>query len=135
MPLGVQRSRSDLRASASSRMVEHDAQHLSDEEKTTVVAHSRYGVVASQLAEIAPSKIARTIYLASFMLPNDRSVADHYRAYTDSKLQPFVDINRLGMWDWLRPEGCRVVLHHDCSDDENKLAASLLCREPFRPAI
>lgn len=118
-----------------SRLVEHAAQHLSDDEKTTVVAHSRYGVVASQLAEIAPSKIARTIYLASFMLPNNRSVADYFRADTDSKLQPFVDINRLGMWDWLRPEGYRDVLYHDCSDDDNQLAASLLCREPLRPAI
>ena len=34
-----------------SRMVEHAAKHLSDKEQTTVVVHSRYGVLASQLAK------------------------------------------------------------------------------------
>lgn len=118
-----------------SRMVEHAAKHLSDEEQTTIVVHSRYGVLASQLAERAPSKIARTIYLASFMLPNGKSIVDYFRSDKQSKIQPFVDVNRMGMWDWLRPEGYRDVLYHDCSEDDNRLAASLLCREPLRPAI
>ena len=118
-----------------SRMVEHAADHLADDQQTTVVVHSRYGVVASQLAEMAPSKIARTVYLASFMLPNGKSVANYFRSDTDSKIQPFVDVNRIGMWDWLRPEGYRDVLYHDCSEDDYQLAASLLCKEPLRPAI
>src|SRR5690606_33987560 len=33
--------------------------------KTTIVVHSRSGIVASSLAERAPDRIARTIYLAS----------------------------------------------------------------------
>ena len=118
-----------------SRMVEHVADHLSNEEQTTIIVHSRYGVLASQLAEKAPAKIARTIYLASFMLPHGRSVANYFQSDADSKIQPFVDVNRLGMWDWLRPEGYRDVLYHDCSEDDYQLAASLLCREPLRPAI
>lgn len=118
-----------------SRMVDHVANHLSVEEQTTVIVHSRYGVLASQLAERAPSKIARTIYLASFMLPNGRSVSNYFQSDADSSIQPFVDINRLKMWDWLRPEGYKDVLYHVCSEDDHQLAASLLCKEPLRPAI
>ncbi len=118
-----------------SRMVEHVEDYLSDAEQTTIVVHSRYGILASQLAERAPSKIAQTIYLASFMLPNGRSVANYFKSDTDSLIQPYVDVNRIGMWDWLRPEGYKDVLYHDCSEDDHQLAASLLCREPLRPAI
>lgn len=108
---------------------------MPEDQTTTIVVHSRYGVLASQLAELAPERIARTIYLASFMLPNGKAVADYFREDRDSQLPPFVDINRLGLWDWLRPEAYRHVLYHDCHDEDNALAASLLCREPLRPAI
>ena len=118
-----------------SGMVDQAARLLLPDEKTTVVVHSRYGVVASQLAERFPERIERTIYLASFMLPNGKSVADYFQTDTDARIGQFVDLNRLGMWDRLRPEGYRDVLYHDCSDDDNSLAASLLCREPLRPAI
>ncbi len=118
-----------------SQMVKETAKLLHSDEPTIVVVHSRYGVLASQLAEQMSGKISRTIYLASFMLPNKTSVADYFQSDKHSKIGSFVDINRLGMWDWLRPEGYREVLYHDCSDDDNQLAASLLCREPLRPAI
>lgn len=117
------------------RMVAAARGALPADRKTTLVVHSRYGVLASQLAQLAPDRIARTIYLASFMLPDGTAVADYFREDRDSRLPPFVDINRLGMWDWLRPEAYRDVLYHDCSDEDNALAASLLCREPLRPAI
>ena len=116
-------------------MVDSARAALPADRKTTVVVHSRYGVLASQLAEIAPEQIERTIYLASFMLPDGKSVADYFQTDRDSRLGPYVDINRLGMWDWLRPEAYRECLYHDCDDDDNALAASLLCREPLRPAI
>ena len=108
---------------------------LPKDRPATVVVHSRYGVLASQLAELVPERISRTIYLASFMLPNATCVADYFRADADSRIGPYVDVNRVGMWDWLRPDGYREVLYHDCNDDDNALAASLLCREPLRPAI
>ncbi len=108
---------------------------LPTDQKTVVVAHSRYGVLASQLSEMAPERIARCVYLASFMLPGGKSVASYFSSDTDSQIGPFVQVNRLGVWDRLQPEAYRQVLYHDCSEDDNALAASLLCREPLRPAI
>jgi pimeloyl-ACP methyl ester carboxylesterase len=116
------------------RMTRAAERALSPTEKTTVVVHSRYGVVASALAERAPDRIARTIYLASFMLPSGRRVLD-YVPDRHSLLFRKVDVNRLAMWDWLRPEACRDALYADCSDDDVALARMLLVREPIRPAL
>ena len=118
-----------------SSLVKSAAAFLPEGQKTVIVAHSRYGIVASQLAELFPDRIERVIYLASFMLPPGRSVAAYFRTDRDAMIGSFVDISRAGMWDALRPEGYREVLYHDCSDEDNELAASLLCREPLRPAI
>lgn len=102
--------------------------------KTTVVVHSRNGIVASTLAERAPDRIARTIYLASFMLPNARRVLD-YVPDKQSLMPGNVTINRLALWDWLNPKAYREALYADCSDDDLALANALLVREPVRPAL
>jgi pimeloyl-ACP methyl ester carboxylesterase len=103
-------------------------------EKTTIVVHSRYGIVASSLAEQVPDKIARTIYLASFMLPHGKRVLD-YLPDRDSLLARRVDINRLALWDWLQPEAYRDALYADCNSYDIALARALLVREPLRPAL
>lgn len=107
------------------RMVRAAEAALAPQGKTTVVIHSRNGIVASSLAERAPDRIARTIYLASFMLPDNRS----------SLLSGHVDVNRFAMWDWLRPEAYRDALYADCVEDDIALARALLVREPLRPAL
>ena len=116
-------------------MVEAARAVLPRDKKTTVVVHSRYGVLASQLAQLVPDQIERTIYLASFMLPDGKRVASYFRKDKGSILGPAVEINRIGMWDWLRPDIYREALYHDCNDDDNVLARHLLCREPLRPAL
>ncbi|MGH1352614.1 MAG: alpha/beta fold hydrolase [Methyloligellaceae bacterium] len=108
---------------------------LAKDRKTTVVVHSRYGIVASRLAELFPDRIERTIYLASFMIPAGQAVVDYFRADTGSLLRPGFELNRLGMWDWLKPEVYHEGLYHDCDEDDNKLAHMLLCKEPFRPVL
>lgn len=117
------------------RMTRAVARALPGAEKTVVVAHSRYGAVGSRLAEIAPERIARTIYLAAFMLAPGARVADAFRRDKGSALLPGLEINRLGLWDRLRPEVYREALYHDCDDDDVMLARLMLCREPLRPAI
>jgi pimeloyl-ACP methyl ester carboxylesterase len=116
------------------RMVRATEAALTPFGMTTVVVHSRYGIVASSLAERAPDKIARTIYLASFMLPHGKRVLD-YLPDRDSLLARRVDINRLALWDWLQPEVYRDALYADCSPDDIALARALLLREPLRPAL
>jgi len=116
------------------RMVDAAAAALAPQGKTVVVVHSRYGVVASSLAERAPDRIERTIYLASFMLPSGRRVLD-YVPDRDSMMPENVKINRLALWDALDPQAYREALYADCSDDDVELARALLVREPVRPAL
>ena len=116
------------------RAVDALASHLDARAKTTVVVHSRSGIVASMLAERAPELIARTIYLASFMLPSGKRALD-YLPDRESVLTRHIDVNRLGLWDRLRPEIYREGLYADCSDADVALSAALLTREPSRPAL
>lgn len=115
-------------------MVDAAAAALSHGEKTTIVVHSRNGIVASMLAERHPEKVARIIYLAAFMLPGGRRVLD-YLPDKGSLLTGKVDINRLALWDNLRPEAYRDALYADCSETDVALARALLTREPVRPAL
>ena len=116
------------------RAVDAVEAHLVRDAKTTVVVHSRSGIVASMLAERAPERIARTIYLASFMLPAGRRVLD-YLPDKGSLLTAHVSVNRLGLWDRLDPAIYREGLYADCSADDVALACALLTREPSRPAL
>lgn len=117
------------------RMVRSIAGYLPTDEKTTVVVHSRYGILASRLAELYPEKIERTIYLASFMIPSGKAVLEYFKADKDSLLRPGFELNKLGMWDWLKPEVYKEGLYHDCDEKDNMLAHMLLCPEPFRPVL
>jgi len=116
------------------RMVDAAERALAPQGKTTVVVHSRNGIVASTLAERAPGRIARTIYLASFMLPSGRRVLDYVP--DDRSMMPGnVAVNRVALWDWLNPKVYREALYADCSEDDVALANALLVREPVRPAL
>lgn len=116
------------------RMVDAAEAALPRDRKTVVVVHSRNGIVASTLAERVPDRIERTIYLASFMLPSGKRVLD-YVPDRDSMIPAHVEINRVGLWDWLKPRAYREALYADCSDDDISLCRSLLVREPVRPAL
>lgn len=107
---------------------------LPEEGTTTVVAHSRGGIVASALAERAPERIARTIYLAAFLLPDGGRVLDHWPD-PGSALPGRVKVDRLRLQDHLEPAAYREALYADCSADDLALAQALLGPEPVRPAL
>lgn len=115
-------------------MVRAVARKLPENARVTVVVHSRYGVLASALAELVPDKIRQTIYLASFMLANGKRVLDYLPDH-DSALNGHVDFDRARLSDRLRPEAYRTALYADCNDDDVDLAHQLLTREPSRPAL
>jgi pimeloyl-ACP methyl ester carboxylesterase len=117
------------------RRVRAVARHLDPREPTTIVVHSRYGVLATALAEAYPERIRRVVYLASYLLPSGARVADYFAEDHDSFIRPHVTIDRLGAWDWLAPAAYVEGLYADCSRDDVALAESLLCREPSRPAL
>lgn len=115
------------------RMVRAAERALAPAGKTTVVVHSRNGIVASTLAERAPERVERTIYLASFMLPTGRRVLDY--PDRDSAITRHIHVDRLAMRDRLDPAIYREGLYADCSEDDIALASSLLGPEPVRPAL
>ncbi len=118
------------------RAMAHDiGKHLRTDQKTTLVVHSRYGILASTLSDMFPDRIERVVYLASFMIADRQRAAGYFRADKASVLTPYVSISKSGMWDALHPDIYREGLYHDCSDDDVALASSLLCREPLRPAL
>jgi len=117
------------------RLVKQVGKFLPTNEKTTIVVHSRYGILASRLAETYPNRIERTIYLASLMLPTGKTAAEYFRLDTDSWLRSAFELNKVGMWDRLKPEIYREGLYHDCSDDDVALGHMLLAREPLRPIL
>ncbi len=116
------------------RMVRAAERMLSPHELTTVVVHSRSGIVASSLAERAPDRVSRTIYIASYMLPNRKRVLD-YLPDKHSLISRRIDVNRLALSDWLQPEIYRDGLYADCAIEDIALAQALLVREPIRPAL
>ena len=117
------------------RMAKAVGSLLPPEQTTTIVAHSRYGILASTLAEAFPDRIERVIYLASYMLPSGKRAAEYFRWDSGSYLAPWVTISKAGMWDRLDPEIYREGLYHDCNEEDNRLGLSLLGKEPLRPAL
>lgn len=116
------------------RMVRAAARALEPHTQSTVVVHSRNGIVASQLAELAPDRVARTIYLASFMLPAGRRVLD-YLPDRASAIARHIHVDRAALTDRLDPRLYREGLYADCSSDDVALADAMLVPEPIRPAL
>lgn len=117
------------------RMVDVVSRELDAEEPTTIVVHSRYGVVASAVAERFPSRVRRVIYLASFMLGDGERVLPYFQHDEGSHIRPFVKVSRAGLWDALDPAAWVEGLYADCSAEDVELASALLCREPSLPAL
>ncbi len=117
------------------RMVRAVAPVLRADDPITIVVHSRYGVLATALAEAYPDAVRRVVYLASYLLPSGRRASDCFAADRDSFLRPHVTVSRVGLWDRLAPEAYVEGLYGDCSRDDVELASRLLCREPSLPAL
>ncbi len=116
-------------------MVRHIGGTLRQDRQTTIVVHSRYGVLASAVSEAYPDRIKRVVYLAAFMIPHNRMAAPYFAADKGSLLQSHITVSKAGLWDALDPAIYREGLYHDCTGDDVTLASSLLCREPLRPAL
>lgn len=118
-----------------SDMVNSVMRQLPPDIRFTTLAHSRYGILASALAERFPERVERTIYLAAYMLRSGERAADQFRDDVGSKLRPGVHINRTRLWDGLKPNVYREALYHDCPVEDWMLGRLMMCHEPVRPAL
>ncbi len=104
------------------------------DEPVVVVAHSRGGIVASQVAEARPEKIAACVYLAAYLIPDGKRVLDYALTDRESVVIRNLDVDRERGCDMLRQEAFREGLYHDCDEDDVALANLLLSPEPILPA-
>ncbi|MEK6806551.1 MAG: alpha/beta fold hydrolase [Pseudomonadota bacterium] len=102
---------------------------------TLLVVHSRYGIVASTVAEMRPQKLSGVAYLASYMLRNGERASDFFARDKGSLLTPHVRISYATLTDRLDEAAYRPGLYADCSESDIALAKTLLTAGPSLPAI
>ena len=100
-----------------------------------LVAHSRYGIVISTVAEMRPAKLGGLVYLASYMLRSGERAADFFAKDKDSLIAPHVQVSKSTITDRLDEVAYRPGLYADCSEADVALAKSLLIAGPSLPAI
>lgn len=104
-------------------------------EPVILVAHSRGGIVISQVAEQRSEKIERLVYLASFLIPNGETVFQLAQNDHDSLIMQNLYLAEDNSWDMLKQTAFRDVLYADCDEDDISLANLLLTPEPIAPAV
>lgn len=102
-------------------------------EPVVLVGHSRGGIVVSQVAEARPSKVARSVYLAAFLIENGATMLDSAMTDRESLIVSNLVVDEAGGQHVLKREAFREALYHDCSDEDVALAAHLLTPEPNAP--
>lgn len=102
-------------------------------EPVVLVGHSRGGAVISQAAGLLPDRIRLLVYLAAYLLPAGRSVADEARADADSLVAANMIPATPGVTCTLRPQSVREAFYGACTAEDAALAAARLTPEPLRP--
>lgn len=109
-------------------------QHVCDiidktEGNIIIVAHSKNGIVASQVAECRANKIEKLIYLAAYLIPNGKTQAEYSIQDTNGVLKPFVTKFPELKAHTLQPEIYKEGLYHDCDDEIYQMARLILSHE------
>jgi pimeloyl-ACP methyl ester carboxylesterase len=104
-------------------------------EPVVLVGHSRGGIVISQAAELAPSRIAKLVYLAAYLLPPGTSLADAARADAGSLVPANMVPARSGLTCTLRAEVVREAFYGGCADADVEYARTRLAAEPLKPLV
>jgi pimeloyl-ACP methyl ester carboxylesterase len=100
---------------------------------STLLGHSRAGVLISRAAELAPEAIRRLVYLSAYLLPDGDSVAAESRRDHGSMLAAnMIPVTR-GVSCGLRDEVLREAFYADCSDADVEHARQRLSPEPLKP--
>lgn len=104
------------------------------EERVVLVAHSRGGIVASQVSEARPDRVASCIYLAAYAVSNGERVMEYALSDKDAIILRNLHVDREAGFDMLKREAFREALYHDCTDEDVALAELLLTPEPIMPS-
>ncbi len=104
-------------------------------EPVVMVAHSRGGIVASQVAELLPRGIRRLVYLAAYLLPSGQTIAAEARTDSESLIAPNMIPAVRGVTCTLRAQVVHEAFHGMCSPEDATRAALRLTPEPLKPLV
>ncbi|MCS6766490.1 MAG: alpha/beta fold hydrolase [Candidatus Protistobacter heckmanni] len=105
--------------------------------KAVVVGHSGGGIVASQLAEAFPERIASLVYVAGLMLPSGVTFASLVRRLAQDDpsalgIHPYVEFSADGLTSRVQPGAAQRLFLHDCPADVADAWAARLKPQPER---
>jgi pimeloyl-ACP methyl ester carboxylesterase len=103
--------------------------------KAILVGHSKNGIMISQAAEYRPEKIEKLVYLAAYLIPNEKTQRAYSLQDTEGVLKPYVVKNEETNSTTLLPEIYKEGLYHDCPDYITDLAKLILSDEPIATGI
>ncbi len=103
--------------------------------KVILVGHSKNGIMVSQVAEYRPDKIAVSVYLAAYLVPDGKTQQEYSRRDTAGMLKPYVVRDESGQWHTLQAAVYKAGLYADCDDGIVELAKLLLGPEPVESGI
>ena len=101
--------------------------------KVILVAHSKNGIMNSQLAELRPKKIEKLIYIAAVLAANGKCARDYFALDEKEVLGPHITYNGT-ISSMLLPEIYKEGLYHDCPDDIAQMAKIILQPESTESA-
>jgi pimeloyl-ACP methyl ester carboxylesterase len=101
--------------------------------KLILVAHSKNGIINSQLAELRPNKIEKLIYIAAVLVANGKCAKDYFALDEKEILGPHITYNGT-ISSMLQPEIYKEGLYHDCPDDITQMAKIILLPESTESA-
>jgi pimeloyl-ACP methyl ester carboxylesterase len=109
--------------------VAHCASHLDG--PTILIAHSGAGVIASQLAEDHPDKVAGVVYLAGMMLPSGMAFEDLLRDLPPEEniskgIDPHLVWSEDGQFSTVPVQAALDIFLHDCPPAAARRAAESL---------
>ncbi len=101
------------------------------EGKVVLVGHSKNGIMISQAAEFRPHKVEKLVYLAAYLIPNNKTQRAYSMQDTDGILKPYVTIHSETNTTTLKSVIYKEGLYRDCAGDITELAKLLLSHEPI----
>jgi pimeloyl-ACP methyl ester carboxylesterase len=101
-------------------------------EPVVLVGHSRGGIVISEVAQLVPDRIQSLVYLAAFLVPNDKTLADMLALEPGRPVaQNVIVMDANGVTSTILPEKVAPVFYNTTPQPLAERAAKLVGREPM----
>lgn len=98
-----------------------------------LVGHSLAGATISQAAERRPDRIKYLVYVAAFLLSDDRSLSMAMKDDTGSAASPYVQRSEDGLSILMPEEGLRAATYDGMSEEQISWCLPRLQPEPIKP--